>query len=278
MKYKITRTNYRALEEALIYGLDTLHLAEFKLNSFKRDFILMYHSVETERSGYQYAISKENFAKHLEFLKKKVKVVSLEEMFNTAERKWSRVAITFDDAHEDFYTNAYPLLQAYQLPATVFVPTKFIEEGGQLLRDMGFPYDKGHMNWQQMREVSSSNLIAFESHTHSHLDAVSCPDLLKADVELSIQLLEKHLGRRPKYFAYPHGRYTFATHEILEECGFHRLLTSDYAYIKGKPVEGRFDIYNRTEDMAYFKLNIAGMMTNNIKHFVRRTQSRSSVF
>jgi peptidoglycan/xylan/chitin deacetylase (PgdA/CDA1 family) len=34
--------------------------------------------------------------------------------------------LTFDDAWYDFYTNAFPLLKKYKIPATLFVPTHFI--------------------------------------------------------------------------------------------------------------------------------------------------------
>lgn len=35
------------------------------------------------------------------------------------------VLVTFDDAYSDFEQNAWPVLQQYQIPATVFVPTAF---------------------------------------------------------------------------------------------------------------------------------------------------------
>lgn len=45
------------------------------------------------------------------------------------------VVLTFDDGYRDFYDNALPLLRAYSLPATIFVPTALIGKRAPLAHD-----------------------------------------------------------------------------------------------------------------------------------------------
>ncbi|HEX9912234.1 MAG TPA: polysaccharide deacetylase family protein [candidate division Zixibacteria bacterium] len=70
------------------------------------------------------------FELQLRCLKKCCKVVSLEEGVNWMKKERvfrdKLAVITFDDSYESFYTLAFPLLKRYDFPATVFLPTDFI--------------------------------------------------------------------------------------------------------------------------------------------------------
>jgi peptidoglycan/xylan/chitin deacetylase (PgdA/CDA1 family) len=65
-------------------------------------------------------------------MKDKFSVLSLDRIYgekNIGESKSSNKPVcflTFDDGWKDFYENAYPILQFFQTPATVFLPTDFI--------------------------------------------------------------------------------------------------------------------------------------------------------
>lgn len=99
--------------------------------------ILMYHRViprDRAEAGMQPGMYVEpaSFAMQLEFLAKYFTVVPLAELlsspFNAGQNGASRprCAITFDDGWVDFYDHAFPLLQRFSLPTTVFLPTDFI--------------------------------------------------------------------------------------------------------------------------------------------------------
>jgi peptidoglycan/xylan/chitin deacetylase (PgdA/CDA1 family) len=96
--------------------------------------ILMYHRIipadDKIQSGMY--VTPETFENHLRYLRKKFNVISLKELLLSFENRSCAsleklvCVLTFDDGWRDFYDHAFPLLQKYQLPGTVFLPTGFI--------------------------------------------------------------------------------------------------------------------------------------------------------
>lgn len=82
----------------------------------------------------------DTFRMHLEYLTKHFKIIPLENLIaNYSEKLTTRekyIALTFDDAWIDFKTNALPILEEFNAPATVFVPTKFIDTGELFWNDI----------------------------------------------------------------------------------------------------------------------------------------------
>lgn len=107
--------------------------------------IIAYHRVVADigkaekESIYGTVISAASFRKHCELLRKSFDVVSLETAmyFLDGERKLSRplAVITFDDGYLDFYEEAFPILNEFGFPATVFLPTDFIGQKTPLAHD-----------------------------------------------------------------------------------------------------------------------------------------------
>lgn len=109
----------------------------YLLNSSKPSrlpVLAMYHSVSEAPirnwGPWQYSITSEDFAKQLSMINKKYTVISVDEMF-----KWlaegepiarNCIILTFDDAYCDFKSEALPILEKYDFPATVYVPTRLL--------------------------------------------------------------------------------------------------------------------------------------------------------
>lgn len=93
-----------------------------------RPRILMYHRVTDE--PFVSGLCIENFERQLRYITDHFRVVPLNlllaEYAAGAVRPYT-LALTFDDAHADFYRNIWPRLRALQLPATLFVPTGFVD-------------------------------------------------------------------------------------------------------------------------------------------------------
>ncbi len=107
--------------------------------------ILMYHRVINPESEPipqlpGMFIRPETFRMHLEYLTKYFKIIPLEDLIaNYCDKlttKEKYIALTFDDAWVDFKTNALPILEEFEAPATVFVPTKFIDTGELFWNDI----------------------------------------------------------------------------------------------------------------------------------------------
>lgn len=93
--------------------------------------ILMYHRVNSENPPWPSDIvSPREFEREIAYLRKTTEVVSLDFLVSklTENKQLSRnmVAITFDDGYKDNYQFAYPILQKYECPATIFLTTGHI--------------------------------------------------------------------------------------------------------------------------------------------------------
>lgn len=92
--------------------------------------ILLYHRVAQLPTDPQLlCVTPDHFAEHLEILRKEYNPVGLRELSqvykegNLPERA---VVVTFDDGYFDNLANAKPLLEQYNIPATVFVTTGYV--------------------------------------------------------------------------------------------------------------------------------------------------------
>jgi peptidoglycan/xylan/chitin deacetylase (PgdA/CDA1 family) len=97
--------------------------------------ILMYHRITggTGFDPWSLRVSPARFSDHLDLLRKKFEVVSLQDLCacHRAGRIPARaVCVTFDDGYYDNLATAKPLLEQAQLPATVFVATGFLGSPG----------------------------------------------------------------------------------------------------------------------------------------------------
>lgn len=180
-----------------------------------RASILMYHSIGDGQAFF--TVKPEQFEKQLRYLRdKNFKLVFLSELvrrLKEGEAIGGLVAVTFDDGHQDFYTTVLPLIEKYQVPVSLFVPTSLI--GGTLeVTGVGvMPL----MSGKELSLVVASGLVEALPHTASHveLDAV---DEVKLAHELTTSLvwLDNHVNRAQKILAYPRGRYSPQVLRALE--------------------------------------------------------------
>ena len=100
-----------------------------------RGVILMYHRVMEDKkmnedSNHGLAVSCSNFEKQLKILKSRFDVCSLSEFINNLEKKSNKfmVTITFDDGYKDNLFNALPILEKFEIPASIYISTRFLNK------------------------------------------------------------------------------------------------------------------------------------------------------
>ena len=83
------------------------------------------------------------------------------------------IALTFDDGTADFCDQVLPVLVEYQLPATLYVATGFLD-GEVPLPDHGVA-----LSWNGVREAVATGLVTVGAHTHNHVLLDRCaPDVV----------------------------------------------------------------------------------------------------
>ena len=101
--------------------------------------ILLYHRViELPSDPYLLSVSPPHFAEHLAVLRKYGRPISLRQLVDgLRDGKFPRRAlvITFDDGYFDNLVYAKPLLEQYDTPATVFVPSDFLRHAREFWWD-----------------------------------------------------------------------------------------------------------------------------------------------
>jgi peptidoglycan/xylan/chitin deacetylase (PgdA/CDA1 family) len=76
------------------------------------------------------ALSPESFEKHVKYLSTKYEILSIDKLAEYVQLKKrpprTAAILTFDDGYRDFFLYAYPILERYKLPATIFLVSGYV--------------------------------------------------------------------------------------------------------------------------------------------------------
>ncbi len=178
--------------------------------------IAMYHSVNPQENPFiqRLIVYPETFQRQMRFLKeKRYNVVALESLADLIKNQKNipprTIAITFDDGYKDNYINAFPILKKYNLPATIFI----------IVNEMGRP---DRLSWEEIKEMQSSGLISFGSHTLGPLPLtdIESPEEVKKQIFDSKKILEEKLGTLITMFSYPAGRFDEKIRQLVIDAGY----------------------------------------------------------
>ena len=180
--------------------------------------VLMYHSIGTAKLN-PYVVSTDRFNLDMQYLKDNgFTTLSTDELYDCMAKNKpvpkKSVLITFDDGYEDNYTNAFPILQKYNLKATIFVITGSIDK------------DKQYLSSAQLKEMQK-NGIDIQSHTNLHDKLGTCSyDAQLKTLKTSKEYIEKTLNKTVRYISYPFGSYNIDTLKAAHAAGYEMAFTT----------------------------------------------------
>lgn len=121
------------------------------------------------------------------------------------------VALAFDDGWRSVLTRALPALRAAGARAHLFLCTGVVaREVPASARMPAF----APLDWDEVERLHREG-VAIESHTHTHPDLRALgEEAIAAECERADALIERRVGRRPRYFAYPGGRHGAAARRV----------------------------------------------------------------
>jgi peptidoglycan/xylan/chitin deacetylase (PgdA/CDA1 family) len=187
--------------------------------------ILMYHAVGLPHEpATPYVIPAGRFARQMALLKRMgYHPISLEE-FLTCQRDRrlvmvGSVVITFDDGYIDNYTQAYPVLQQQNIPATIFLVSGYVGFANRWDKQKQLA-GRPLMSWSQIQEMMGQG-VQFGAHTCTHpvLTTISS-NQAQEEITLSRKQLENKLGVSVDLFAYPYGEYDPSVQAMVKDAGF----------------------------------------------------------
>lgn len=223
--------------------------------------VLMWHNLAEESSG-DMTISVDTFRAQIEALHEAgFKTVSLQQLYDYVhfgtELPEKPIVLTFDDGYFSNYEYAFPILQEYDMQATIFAIG--VSVGKDTYKDTDHAMTP-HFGVDEAREMVASGLISVQSHTYDMhqwppfedgnaqvretllpFDGEADADYeaaVEADFAESRELLESITGQPVNALAFPEGAYVTLTQDALRSAGAELTFTTVRAVntvVKGLP-------------------------------------------
>ncbi|MDE6550639.1 MAG: polysaccharide deacetylase family protein [Clostridia bacterium] len=174
--------------------------------------------------------------------------------------------ITFDDGHYNNLYYAHDILAKYGMRALISPIGAFSEHSSVSGDDSNPNYS--HLTWEQIGQMAGSGVWEVGSHTynmHSYKPRFGITQMseeseeeyrqaLRADIVRMHETLKDKSGVIAATFAYPFGRYTPQSEEILKEMGYAITLTCNEGktQVRKGDIDSAFYIrrYNRDGDKS----------------------------
>ncbi len=202
------------------FTLSALMLLAGTASAAEHATIVLYHHI-SESTPPSTSVPPQRFREHMDHLRDNgFHVMGLPELLDALRNRQQipdkTVAITFDDGYISIYDTAFPMLQEYGFPFTVFINTQPHNDGLA-----------GYMSWEQIRAMSDAGVtIANHMENHPHMvDALAGEDEAGRTARLREEYLraqakiKQETGQDHAFMAYPYGEYDLANKAMLAELG-----------------------------------------------------------
>ncbi len=181
--------------------------------------ILVYHSISIDNKNIslknqQFFVEQKMFEKQILYLKEKgYDIISFGTLVDHISKSLpfdkKSVVFTFDDGDENQYLNAFPILKKHGVTATFFIYTNPIGR------------NKHFMTWEQVIELDKAGMtIADHTKYHPFLKKITDPKVLINEIVDSKNIIEKKLGKKVLFFAYPFYQTSPDSIALLKKSGY----------------------------------------------------------
>jgi peptidoglycan/xylan/chitin deacetylase (PgdA/CDA1 family) len=148
--------------------------------------------------------------------------------------------LSIDDGLDSVHRNAFPVLRALGIPATIFVPTALVGASHDRLRASEWIPEARPMDWDQIRAMRDAGFeIGTHTRHHVRLSDIS-HDAQRLDDEISGAKhdLEVALGEPCRYMSWP-----FGLHDDMDDAGLRAIERAGYelcfSAVRGRIESGR---------------------------------------
>lgn len=118
------------------------------------------------------------------------------------------ILLTFDDGYEDFYTDVLPILKKYNVKATAYLISGFLNR-------------PNHLTDSQVQEIIQSGIVEIGAHTvhHAWLKGRNLQDITHEAAQSKV-MLEQQFNIHIASFAYPFGAFDKQSLDVIKSVGF----------------------------------------------------------
>lgn len=192
--------------------------------------VLIYHCFRTpipyEQDIYKLFSSEENFEENVTtMLNDGYTFITLEDLYEYMQGNIGlpeKVAIiTMDDGQVGCYTDAFPVLKKYNVPATIFIVNTLVGT-------------EDYFSWDEAKEMYDTGLVKIHCHGYNHSPYnTASKETVVSDYTKSHQEIEEHMGEKQmKIMAYPAGESSSDTIKWLKEIGFEIQVQTRYGTVE----------------------------------------------
>jgi len=236
-------------------------LAYFDHRLFSEDgegvLVLFYHSIDSGKPLL-------NFTKQIDYLRKEgYHVISVNEVVSYIRKEIElpprSICLTFDDGYHDNFQSVFPILQEYNLPATIFLSSKYIIPYNA--NEIDIKISERFLSWGEIGEMAG-NGVQFGSHGYLHCDLTSLPRKeVFREILRSKQEIEEKISREIRYFSYPYGRYDKTIRDVVKRAGFEAAFTTTPGAVRpgDDPYILKRTLIAPSDSLFDFKKKIAGV-------------------
>lgn len=246
------------MRKVIAFILYLLYLPKIRRESRRTDSVLTI---------YGHDISRQAFEGLIEWLLKRdyvfINQYELLDYLNGKPNEGKKMVwMSFDDGWKSNYDNVFPVLKKYNIPATIFVATKGIEDGcfwfSVAMENREAPYykeiqelwempnsnrvaiiqklerkskERKTMTTAELKEMTESGLVSWGNHTDDHVMSDNCTiEELKEEISLCQNKMNQWTGVDCNFiYSYPNGNIDTKSEGLIKEIGFKMAATTEMA-------------------------------------------------